>query len=98
MFYREAQQDPYFDVENPSEMDSQQVAGAICPYAGTECPFRQDEEQEFDPTQVRQRPRRRRIRRPYYYNRPYQYPYYPIYYPIYYPPYYPWFYDEYYNY
>lgn len=94
MFYREMQQDPSFDFENLDMMNTQQGERYICPYSGTECPFKQEQEQEFDPKLVRQRRRRRRRRRPYYYSRPYQYPYFPLLFLTYNPPYYPWDYDE----
>ena len=96
MFYRGMEEDPSMDFENSTMMDIEERD--ICPYLSTECPYKQDQEQEFDPTLVRQRRRRRRIRRrrPYYYSRPYQYPYFPLYYLLYNQPYYPWDYDEYY--
>ncbi len=94
MFYREMQQDPSFDFENPDMINTQEAERAICPYLGSECPYSEDQEQALDPNLVRQRRRRRRIRRhrPYYYSRPYQYPFFPLYYLTY----YPWDYDEYY--
>ena len=88
MLYRAMQEDSYEDLQNPGIMDSQQIDGDVC--AG--CPYRQDQEQEFDPTMVRQRRRRRRRRRPYYYHRPHYYPYYYPYYPYY--PYHDWDYSE----
>ena len=93
MFYRGMEEDLSMDFENSSIMDTEETERAICPYSFTECPYKQDQEQEFDPTLVRQR--RRRRRRPYYYSRPYQYPYFPLYYLLYNQPYYPWDYDEY---
>ena len=75
MHYRIMPEDSYLDFE----MDED-----IC----TDCPYRESQEEEFDPTMVRQR-RRRRRRHPYYYHRPPFYPYYPPYRPPYHPPYHP---------
>jgi hypothetical protein len=92
MFYREMSQNQNMDLGNPGIPNIQQRDGDICPHIGTDCPFIQNQEQEFDPTMIRQR----RRRRPYYHYRPYYYPYYQPYYQPYYPPYYSPYYPSYY--